>query len=574
MHFMERRKVALFVDFDNVFSGLVERAPLAADRFGANPAQWLRWLEDGMPASFGDGGRLERSILVRKCYMNPQRYEKYRNGFAMAGFSVVDCPPLTGLGKTGADMLMVLEILDALQRDLYEEFIIFSGDADFTPVLLRLRAHDRRTAVVVTGKYARAMRGATDALIDSDVFIRFALEMPETAAPAPRTAEAAPRLAATPDPPTRTAGPPVGGAPAPAPAAKKAHAYALGADEASIIRFIRDFVTEAGQPMSLAQLGSRVRKEFDSVQETGWFKCGTFGKWLRKQPRLPFDVVKTADDVFVRARQGAQERRDPSRAPLERPALPQVEREPANLQASPPPVAAEPTLEPIRHAAATPPSWGHALSEVDVSHAGTNGTAPPEVDAHSVFGQADAGVGGLQRTRADVPGGRTDPIPAVAEPATPEPLTGTGPVHAEGDAVSAGAEFDGLSSVPSLVEPASADSRVEVEPVCAVGPETGEAPPVSAPESPNLIPLALHVAAVKPTAAETGSGISDPLLPIEAMEWPRFVLDSPIEVHAPGAEAVPEAPSQVLEVERAGCGACGAALRPGYSRCLACGTPN
>jgi uncharacterized LabA/DUF88 family protein len=54
---------------------------------------------------------------------------------------VVDCPPLTQRGKTSADVYMVMDVLDALEHKTeFDEFIILSSDADFTPVLLRLRA--------------------------------------------------------------------------------------------------------------------------------------------------------------------------------------------------------------------------------------------------------------------------------------------------------------------------------------------------------------------------------------------------------------------------------------------------
>ena len=41
---------------------------------------------------------------------------------------------------------MVLDIVEALQHPArYEEFMILSADADFSPVLRKVRRHDRRT---------------------------------------------------------------------------------------------------------------------------------------------------------------------------------------------------------------------------------------------------------------------------------------------------------------------------------------------------------------------------------------------------------------------------------------------
>jgi uncharacterized LabA/DUF88 family protein len=79
-------------------------------------------------------------------------YGRFRPFFTRAAFRVVDCPPLTTRGKNSADIYMVLDILDALEHPTsFDEFILLSADADFTPVMLRLRAHDRRTVLLATG---------------------------------------------------------------------------------------------------------------------------------------------------------------------------------------------------------------------------------------------------------------------------------------------------------------------------------------------------------------------------------------------------------------------------------------
>ena len=73
---------------------------------------------------------------------------------------------------------MVLDIVDTLEHATrFDEFIIFSGDADFTPLLQRLRAHDRRTAILAAGPAAQAYRSAADALIDADAFVESGLRL-------------------------------------------------------------------------------------------------------------------------------------------------------------------------------------------------------------------------------------------------------------------------------------------------------------------------------------------------------------------------------------------------------------
>jgi hypothetical protein len=182
-------KSALFVDFDNVYSGLRRMDPAIADRFARQPLEWVNWLTDslGLPDHAPKGAK--RRLLVRRCYLNPAAYQRFRPSFNRAGFGIVDCPAMTSEGKTSTDIHMVLDIVDLLQHEAhYDEFIVFSADADFTPVLRRLRRWDRRTTVLAIGFPSAAYQASADLLIDQDLFVRDALgfaddEEPEAGAP-------------------------------------------------------------------------------------------------------------------------------------------------------------------------------------------------------------------------------------------------------------------------------------------------------------------------------------------------------------------------------------------------------
>ncbi|MDC3952406.1 NYN domain-containing protein [Polyangium jinanense] len=178
----ERIRTALFVDFDNIYLGLHRVDPEAAEVFATEPTRWLAWMERGLigkSQSDSEPGHTPLSVLVRKCYLNPKTFHKYRPYFTRAAFEVVDCPPLTSLGKTSSDIRMVMDILDTLGHPTrFDKFVIMSGDADFTPVLLRLRAHDRRTVVVAVGYAASAYIAACDRLITEDRFIEDTLRVP------------------------------------------------------------------------------------------------------------------------------------------------------------------------------------------------------------------------------------------------------------------------------------------------------------------------------------------------------------------------------------------------------------
>lgn len=172
-------KSALFVDFDNIYIGLSKSDPVAAERFAADPARWLAWLEKGLPVRNGnmETRPRQRSILIRRCYPNPDAgFRRFRSFFTSAAFSVIDCPTLTRTGKNSSDIYMVMDILDALDHKThFDEFIIFSGDSDFMPVLLRLRSHDRRTTTLAIDFMPPAYKAACDLVISEEEFIEDAL---------------------------------------------------------------------------------------------------------------------------------------------------------------------------------------------------------------------------------------------------------------------------------------------------------------------------------------------------------------------------------------------------------------
>lgn len=177
-------KSALFVDFDNVFSGLRRLDPAVADRFAFQPLAWIRWLTDALPAPPHAPDGASRRLLVRRCYLNPQVYQRFRPAFNRAGFEIIDCPAMTSEGKTSTDIHMVLDIVDLLQHEVhYDEFIVFSADADFTPVLRKLRRWDRRTTVLAVGFPSAAYQASADLLIDQDDFVRAGLGFEEAEEP-------------------------------------------------------------------------------------------------------------------------------------------------------------------------------------------------------------------------------------------------------------------------------------------------------------------------------------------------------------------------------------------------------
>jgi len=159
---------ALYVDFDNVYLGLQQTDAAAAEQFATNPARWLSRLESG---GVRDGHEYRRRFLIRVCYLNPTSFARYRGDFTRAGFRVVDCPSLTRQGKSGADIQLALDVVD------------------FTPLMVRLRSHDRRTVMVAASPVSSAYEAMCDDVLGPAELADAALEPTVTALakPAPAT---------------------------------------------------------------------------------------------------------------------------------------------------------------------------------------------------------------------------------------------------------------------------------------------------------------------------------------------------------------------------------------------------
>lgn len=172
-------KSAIFVDFDNIFISLTKIGKLEAECFAREPGRWLDWIVRGMPDGAENNSHMRR-MLIQRCYLNPHSFSDYRQSFVREGFVVIDCPPLTGRGKTSTDIHMVIDLLDALRQFSHlDEFILFSADADFTPVFQRIRAHNKNTVALAIGPVSRAYTAVCDHVIDSDIFIEVSREEKE-----------------------------------------------------------------------------------------------------------------------------------------------------------------------------------------------------------------------------------------------------------------------------------------------------------------------------------------------------------------------------------------------------------
>lgn len=171
-------RAAMYIDFDNFFGGLIAADPDSAVKVATNPATWLERLTEG----HSDEGA--RRWLSLRCYMNPAGwvanprveserlyFSRFRPFFVRAGFDVVDCPTLAR-GKNAADIRIVIDVMTALQGPArIEEFVLASSDADFTPLLHVVRAHDRLVTMIATGETASAYAALADRVLDAQVIV-------------------------------------------------------------------------------------------------------------------------------------------------------------------------------------------------------------------------------------------------------------------------------------------------------------------------------------------------------------------------------------------------------------------
>jgi hypothetical protein len=267
-------RAALYLDFDNVFSGLAKVDPEAALTFARSPGAWIQRLATSLVVKGA------RRWLVLRCYMNPAGYvpnlgasservyfSKFRQAFTQAGFEIIDCPRLTQT-KNAADIRMVVDAVDALASSTrYDEFVIASADADMTPLLVRLRADDRRTTIISPSDAADAFTSVADRLIAADQLLALVQgEQPEDLLEEEEPIAELPTVSSALEAPLSGEN---------VTAANADDSYSRFADMVWDI-----YQTETG-PVNLASLSSSLRTEIgEIVNSSRWFGYRSFSKAL------------------------------------------------------------------------------------------------------------------------------------------------------------------------------------------------------------------------------------------------------------------------------------------------------
>jgi hypothetical protein len=283
----QRIRSALYLDFDNIMSGLMGTDPNLAMHFAQDPSAWLAHLGTaGLP----DGQW--RDFRVLRCYLNPTGYvidtrlggssritfARFRQTMLGAGFEVIDCPKLTKQGKNAADIKMVLDVIDGLTRSgSVDEVAMASGDADFTPLLQRIRAEDRRTLVISSNETAHTYRSVADTFIGR-------MALCELISRSVVDAEQAGIHVLAP------------------PATTSAQVRDLTELRVRAAELLVARVSNSPVPLNLANVGQQLRATFGAevISSTGWFGCGSMSAAL--QGPLTSSFCFSSDYVWDPAR--------------------------------------------------------------------------------------------------------------------------------------------------------------------------------------------------------------------------------------------------------------------------------
>ena len=326
---------AIFVDYDNIYLSLKRKNEDAAKRFSKDAALWIKELESGRLITTTNGYEQagQRRIVMNRCYGNPMprrnshdnstdmnSFPFVRHHFLRAGSEVIDCPPLTAQMKNSADIRMVMDIRDMLTHDTYfDEFIILSGDADFTPLLHRLRAHARRTIIFANDHTASPYTAISDGEVRESTLMQLLLDGRIGGLDPAVTAEGDLAQLVRPQ-------------------------VDLSALRREIVAEIVTLVRVAGQPVPMEALADRAVRQLghEKTAGSGWGGSGSFRDLLtgylpqdiRISEQAPFVVFEVARMIAAETPKIEPARHEPQRTE-QRQDLQRMERTPPAAQRSP-----------------------------------------------------------------------------------------------------------------------------------------------------------------------------------------------------------------------------------------------
>ena len=126
----EEERIALFLDYENLAIGA--RDNLHGLRFELKPVL----------DALAERGR----VIARKAYADWSYFDEDRRMLTRSQVELIEIPQRMGASrKNAADMKLCVDALEmAFERDYVTTFVIGTGDSDFTPLVHKLRALNKR----------------------------------------------------------------------------------------------------------------------------------------------------------------------------------------------------------------------------------------------------------------------------------------------------------------------------------------------------------------------------------------------------------------------------------------------
>jgi hypothetical protein len=112
------------------------------------------------------------SLVVKRAYADWVRFSDWRQSVLASQIEMIELPFATK-GKNSADIRLVVDAMEfVFTKPHITTFVIASADADFLPLLSRLREFNKRTIVVAgSGNTQAYMRTHCDEFMDGDAFL-------------------------------------------------------------------------------------------------------------------------------------------------------------------------------------------------------------------------------------------------------------------------------------------------------------------------------------------------------------------------------------------------------------------
>jgi len=161
------RKIALFIDFENIAIGVSD----AKYKKFEIALLLERLLEKG-------------KIVVKRAYSDWDKFSDYKRELHEAAIELIEIPGRGYSGKNSADIRMVVDAMDmAWSKDHIDLFVIASGDSDFSPLVSKLKENDKHViGVGVKNSSSDLLIDNCDEFIFYEDLVRGTQKAPQTAA--------------------------------------------------------------------------------------------------------------------------------------------------------------------------------------------------------------------------------------------------------------------------------------------------------------------------------------------------------------------------------------------------------